>query len=227
MNCQSYNSANNIEENGLTGKLQKRVSPIFDKWGLLQFALIFFFCWIQNSRFVLQTKTPHFYNALHGFQCSFFQSICVGNSFGCIIFILGYCLCFNFQVLVGPSDWEDYSLGKEGAARYRVHNLPKSSGSGIYELGIAVSQTGLGREVGKLDPDQLVVAYLGQADNVRTRLQQYGRTGAHLGNSYANGCANDSKNVSLQKRLGLFDEILSRGYPIVFRWAPVSTSFLC
>lgn len=43
MNCQSYNSANNIEENGLTGKLQKRVSPIFDKWGLLQFALIFFF----------------------------------------------------------------------------------------------------------------------------------------------------------------------------------------
>ncbi|KAM3712889.1 hypothetical protein ACJW31_01G213500 [Castanea mollissima] len=129
----------------------------------------------------------------------------------------------NWKVLVGPSDWEDYALGKEGAARYRVHNLPNSSGSGIYELGIAVSQTGLGREVGKLDPDRLVVVYLGQADNVRTRLQQYGRTGAHLGNSYANGCANDSKNVSLQKQLGLFDEILSRGYPIVFRWAPMES----
>nr|XP_023906613.1 protein EFFECTOR OF TRANSCRIPTION 2-like [Quercus suber]POF18384.1 protein effector of transcription 2 [Quercus suber] len=129
----------------------------------------------------------------------------------------------DWKVLVGPSDWEDHSLGKEGAARYRVHNLPKNSGPGIYELGIAVSQAGLGREVGKLDPDRLVVVYLGQADNVRTRLQQYGRTGAHLGNSYANGCANDSKNVSLQKRPGLFNEILSRGYPIVFRWAPMES----
>lgn len=67
------------------------------------------------------------------------------------------------------------------------------------------------------------MVYLGQADNVRMRLQQYGRTGAHLGNSYAN----DSNNVSLQKRLGFFDEIFARGYPIVFRWAPVSTSLLC
>lgn len=129
----------------------------------------------------------------------------------------------KWQVLVGPSDWEDYSLGKEGAARYRVHNLPKSSGSGVYELGIVVAQTGLGREVGKLDPDRIVVVYLGQADNVRTRLQQYGRTGAHLGNSYSNGCPNDSKNVCLQNRPGLFDGILTRGYPIVFRWAPMES----
>ncbi len=71
------------------------------------------------------------------------------------------------------------------------------------------------------------MVYLGQADNVRTRLQQYGRTGAHLGNSYSNGCPNDSKNVCLQNRPGLFDGILTRGYPIVFRWAPVSTSLLC
>ena len=117
-------------------------------------------------------------------------------------------------------------MGKEGAARYRVHNLPKSSDSGLYELGIVVAQTGLGREVGKLDPDRIVVAYLGQADNVRTRLQQYGRTGAHLGNSYSNGCPNDSQNVCLQKGPGFFDGIFSRGHPIVFRWASVST-LLC
>lgn len=188
----------------------------------------FFFRWIQNSRFVLQTKTLLIY-IVPSMDSSvpFFNPYVQVTPLGVLFSFWAYCLCSNFQVLVGPSDWEDYALGKEGAARYRVHNLPNSSGSGIYELGIAVSQTGLGREVGKLDPDRLVVVYLGQADNVRTRLQQYGRTGAHLGNSYANGCANDSKNVSLQKQLGLFDEILSRGYPIVFRWAPVSTSLLC
>uniref|UniRef100_A0A803RBZ1 Uncharacterized protein n=1 Tax=Cannabis sativa TaxID=3483 RepID=A0A803RBZ1_CANSA len=31
----------------------------------------------------------------------------------------------RWEILVGPSDWEDHSLGKEGAERYRVHNLPK------------------------------------------------------------------------------------------------------
>ncbi|KAG6662076.1 protein EFFECTOR OF TRANSCRIPTION 2-like isoform X2 [Carya illinoinensis] len=127
----------------------------------------------------------------------------------------------QWQILVGPSDWEDYSLGKEGAAWYRVHNLPKSSGPGVYELGIAVSRTGLGREVGRLNPDGILGVYLGQADNVRTRLQRYGRTGAHLGHSYPNGQPNDSKSVSVQKGPGLFEEIFSRRYPIVFRWAPM------
>lgn len=125
------------------------------------------------------------------------------------------------QILVGPSDWEDYTLGKEGAERYRVYNLPKDSGPGVYELGIAVSRTGLGREIGKLDPERIVVVYLGQADSVRTRLQRYGRSGAHLGNSYSTGFPNDCK-TALQKGPGLFEEILLRGYPIVFRWAPVS-----
>ncbi|KAE7998574.1 hypothetical protein FH972_003108 [Carpinus fangiana] len=126
----------------------------------------------------------------------------------------------KWQILVGPSDWEDYLLGKEGATRYRVQNLPKSSGPGLYELGIAVSRTGLGREISKLDPDRVIVTYLGQADNVKTRLQQYGRTGAHLGNRCFNGCPNDSKSVCLQKEPGLFEEIFSNGYPIVFRWVP-------
>ncbi|KAF2285154.1 hypothetical protein GH714_038866 [Hevea brasiliensis] len=125
---------------------------------------------------------------------------------------------FCFQVLIGPTDWEDYSQGKEGVARYRVHNLPTSSGPGLYELGVAVSRSGLGRLVGKLDPDDIVVVYLGQADNVRSRLQRYGRSGAHLGNAYATGHW-DSKNDSPQKGLGLFEEIFSGGHSIVFRWA--------
>lgn len=131
---------------------------------------------------------------------------------------------FYSQVLIGPSDWEDYSQRKEGAARYRVHNLPTSSGPGLYELGIAVSRSGLGRLVGKLDPDDIVVVYLGQADNVRSRLQSYGRSGAHLGNSYATGHW-DSSNGSPQKGPRLFEEIFAGGHSIVFRWASVSTAF--
>ena len=61
-------------------------------------------------------------------------------------------------------------LGKEGAERYKVHNLPKNSGAGVYELGIAVSKMGLGHEIMKLDSERIIVVYLGQANNVRTRL---------------------------------------------------------
>ncbi|KAF3439581.1 hypothetical protein FNV43_RR17859 [Rhamnella rubrinervis] len=129
----------------------------------------------------------------------------------------------QWKILVGPSDWEDYSLGKDGAERYRVHNLPTSSSPGVYELAIAVSHTGLGRKIVKLDPERIVVVYLGQAENLRTRLQHYGRTGAHLGNSYSTDHPTDCKTVSSQKGPGLFEEILSRGYPIVFRWAPMQT----
>lgn len=129
----------------------------------------------------------------------------------------------SFQILIGPSDWEDYFQGKEGSAKYRIHNLPKKSGPGVYELGIAVSRSGLGRKVYKLDPDRIVVVYLGQADNVRTRLQQYGRTGAHLGNSCSSYDPDDCNPISFQKGLGLFEEIFSQGLPIIYRWAPVST----
>ncbi|KAB5552575.1 hypothetical protein DKX38_009886 [Salix brachista] len=126
----------------------------------------------------------------------------------------------KWQLLIGPSDWQDYFLGKEGASRYRVHNLPTTSGPGLYELGIVVSRSTLPRrDVGKLVPDGMVVVYLGQADNVKTRLQQYGRSGAHLGNTYSTGYVNDSKDDSLKTGLGLFEEIFSRGHSIVYRWA--------
>ncbi|XP_065850739.1 protein EFFECTOR OF TRANSCRIPTION 2-like isoform X2 [Euphorbia lathyris] len=123
----------------------------------------------------------------------------------------------KWQVLIGPSDWEDYAQGKEGAARYRVHSLPSRSAPGLYELGVAVSRSGFGRNVGKLDPDDIAVVYLGQAENVRSRLQRYGRCGAHLGN--ATGDWSDSKTASPQNGIGLFEEIFSKGYRIVYRWA--------
>ncbi|XP_050121398.1 protein EFFECTOR OF TRANSCRIPTION 2-like [Malus sylvestris] len=104
----------------------------------------------------------------------------------------------TWKILVGPSDWKDHSLGKEGAERYRVHNLPEKESPDVYELGVSGCSS-QGREIGKHDPGCIVPVYLGQADNVRTRLQQYGRSGAHLGKE--------------------FEDLLSRGNSIAYRWA--------
>ncbi|KAF7142660.1 hypothetical protein RHSIM_Rhsim05G0022900 [Rhododendron simsii] len=123
----------------------------------------------------------------------------------------------DWKILVGPSDWEDHYLGKEGAERYRVHNLPNcSSCSGLYELGIAVPHSSSSRETSKLDPDCIIPVYLGQAENVRTRLQRYGREGAHL----ENGKLTSELNSSTQQGLGLFSDIFARSYSVVYRWAP-------
>lgn len=118
----------------------------------------------------------------------------------------------KWKELVGPSDWEDHSLGKEEAFRYRVHNLPKGTGPGVYELGIAVPRASLGRNVDKFDSDEVIVVYLGQADSVRTRLQAYGRTGTHL---------NSGSDSGLRNGFGYFEDIFCRGYSIVYRWAPM------
>ncbi|KAH7852920.1 hypothetical protein Vadar_030992 [Vaccinium darrowii] len=72
------------------------------------------------------------------------------------------------QILIGASDWEDQSLGKEGTERYRYHNLPNcSSCSGLYEFGIAIPCSSSSRETSKLDPDSIIPVYLGQAENIR------------------------------------------------------------
>lgn len=125
----------------------------------------------------------------------------------------------SFQILIGPSDWEDHLLNKDGAEKYRTQNLPNcSSCPGLYELGIAVSCPQTGREFDKLKSNFIIPVYLGQANNVRTRLQRYGREGAHLENGFPNSELSDSRGQ------GLFTEIFSRGFPIVYRWAPVSIS---
>lgn len=101
---------------------------------------------------------------------------------------------FPCQILIGALDWKDHSAGKEGAERYTTQNLPTYTSPGVYELGIAVATSAV------------IPVYLGQADNVRGRVQSYGRHGAHLQNP----------------PLLLFSDIFSRGFPIVYRWAPVS-----
>lgn len=130
-------------------------------------------------------------------------------------------ICHFLQVLIGPSDWENYSLGKDGVERYRLHNLPIScSCPGLYELGIAKddSHNDEGHKIREFHPNCVIVVYLGQAENVRTRLQHYGRVGSHL--DHGNSIENTSP--CLQRRPGLFREVFSRGFPIVFRWVPVS-----
>ncbi|GAB4838928.1 hypothetical protein Ancab_028460 [Ancistrocladus abbreviatus] len=129
----------------------------------------------------------------------------------------------KWQVLIGATDWSDYGMGKEGAERYRVQNLPARSGPGLYEIGVAVWPTVSGRQVGKLAPDRIVVVYLGQANDVRSRLQRYGRGGAHLESK-----GNDESFVPrVQTEPGeagsLFKDIFSKGYAIVYRWAPMNS----
>lgn len=116
-------------------------------------------------------------------------------------------------------------MGKEGVERYRTQNLPNwTSCPGIYELGIATSRPRYERETRKLEPSSVIPVYLGQADNLRNRLQQYGRDGSHLENGCTSSKTVNCQSVSSQKGSGLFTDIFSRGLPIVYRCAPVSTT---
>ncbi|KAI3956885.1 hypothetical protein MKX01_000919 [Papaver californicum] len=126
----------------------------------------------------------------------------------------------EWKVLIGPSDWENYLLRKEGIERYRNHNLPLTcSCPGLYELGVASTRSNSGHDVRKLDQKGIIVVYLGQADNIRTRLQDYGRGGSHLDRGKSTNNTNADSNFVYQQGPGLFKEIFSKGFPIVFRWA--------
>lgn len=127
----------------------------------------------------------------------------------------------KWQILIGPSDWDDYAMGKGGVERYRIHNLPPCSiCPGLYELGISEIPRE-GRKSREHPSDGIVVVYLGQADNVRARLQQYGRAGSHLERRNSIVCANNCDDLCLVKGPGLFKEVFSKGYSILFRWAPM------
>ncbi|RZC50008.1 hypothetical protein C5167_018429 [Papaver somniferum] len=126
----------------------------------------------------------------------------------------------DWKILIGPSDWENYLLRKEGVERYRNHNLPLTcSCPGLYELGVASTRSNSGRDVRKLDQNGIIVVYLGQADNIRSRLQDYGRAGSHLDRGKSTNNLNADSNFVYQRGPGLFKEIFSKGFPIVFRWA--------
>ncbi|VVB11481.1 unnamed protein product [Arabis nemorensis] len=71
------------------------------------------------------------------------------------------------KIMVGANSMEDFRKGKDCVGRYRVQgSLP-----GLYELGVAVIGHDQGR---KVDSGDDLVAYLGQAETIRSRLQPYG-----------------------------------------------------
>lgn len=130
-----------------------------------------------------------------------------------------------FQILIGALDWENHRSGKDGSERYRLHNLPLSSSCpGIYELGVCTAHENARSH--RVRSREVVVAYLGQAENVRTRLQHYGRAGSHLdnGNHQSNSSCESSSSslIKNKKDPGFFKDVFNRGFSLVFRWAPVS-----
>ncbi|XP_020583664.1 protein EFFECTOR OF TRANSCRIPTION 2-like [Phalaenopsis equestris] len=129
----------------------------------------------------------------------------------------------KWEILIGPNDWKDHASGKDGVERYRIHNLPAASScTGLYELGVASIPTTEGHRLRKLDWENVIVVYLGQADNVRTRLQEYGRSGSHLDHGNLITHRKNSESSSAVG-LGLFKDIFSKGYSIMFRWAPIKS----
>lgn len=162
----------------------------------------------------------------------------------------------DWKVLVGPTDWQNHSAGSEGAQRYRLHNLPSSYfGPGVYELALCPTEfsSSHGRRSSSCPrKDTTVIVYVGQAENIRTRLQNYGCCGSHLEGSMEllkggkfqqseNTSPNlwqtkpdaaektfDPLNSSDKKEDGcccpcLFTKAFSRGYSIAFRWTAVES----
>lgn len=91
---------------------------------------------------------------------------------------------FVMQILVGPSDWSEHAAGKDGIERYHLHNLPGAHfGPGVYELGVTApswSPTSHRQRARTLKREDVMAVYVGQADNIRLRLQKYGQAGSHL-----------------------------------------------
>lgn len=150
----------------------------------------------------------------------------------------------DWKVLVGPNDWRNHYKGLEGAAKYRLHNLPNCFHSGVYELAVYLDKSTHAHDTRKgtsnrLNKDALVPVYVGQAENVRDRLQEYGRCGSHLEGSLQNGKCQQCETRTSQTNTGfierivvtagyfeegfcplphLFTRAFDRAYSIAFRW---------
>ncbi|EFJ05416.1 hypothetical protein SELMODRAFT_431583 [Selaginella moellendorffii] len=111
-------------------------------------------------------------------------------------------------------------------SRYRLHNLPSKSAvrPGIYELGIVrpCSSSRKRKKKKRLHRRDVVAVYLGQAENVRQRLQSYGQGGSHLeGWTGLEKWLPEKRVLTQIFRQGprLFSEIFARGYSLAFRWS--------
>ncbi|EOA14423.1 hypothetical protein CARUB_v10027625mg [Capsella rubella] len=94
-------------------------------------------------------------------------------------------------------DFSDFNYGK-GVRRYRHEHLPPKHCAGLYELGVAL--TGQDLRQG-FDPVDVLATYLGHSVDVRSRLQEYGRSGGHL--AYALYKAISSEQGSILFRYAL------------------------
>ncbi|KAG0631666.1 hypothetical protein M758_1G270800 [Ceratodon purpureus] len=149
----------------------------------------------------------------------------------------------NWKILVGPSDWSEHAAGKDGIDRYHLHNLPASHfGPGVYELGVTApswSPTSHSQRTRALKREDVMAVYVGQADNIRLRLQKYGQAGSHLegsrssklyqgdddsvdggtSGSFRSKVAAESGIRKSNKGPRLFSEVFALGSSIAFRWA--------
>ncbi|KAI5056308.1 hypothetical protein GOP47_0028126 [Adiantum capillus-veneris] len=151
----------------------------------------------------------------------------------------------EWKVLLGPDDWQNYYDGQEGAERYKLHNLPTKNcfHSGVYELALYLEKS-TSRSIKK--GARVVPVYVGHTENVRARLQDYGRDGSHLECPHANRKCQQCKNPHItvyQTNLGSLERIVvtsnqelcssprlltrsfDEGYSIAFRWTPTKSKF--
>ncbi|XP_023633424.1 LOW QUALITY PROTEIN: protein EFFECTOR OF TRANSCRIPTION 3 [Capsella rubella] len=105
-------------------------------------------------------------------------------------------LILHIQILI---DFSDFNYGK-GVRRYRHEHLPPKHCAGLYELGVAL--TGQDLRQG-FDPVDVLATYLGHSVDVRSRLQEYGRSGGHL--AYALYKAISSEQGSILFRYALWE----------------------
>jgi len=159
----------------------------------------------------------------------------------------------SWKILIGPSDWKEHAAGTEGIGRYQIHNLPIDYfGPGVYELGVTVPAwlpTQHSRTQSRhLRHQDVITCYVGQAENIRQRLQRYGQAGAHLETPISSGLSlikNETQSSDLESRVlshagdwradnslalknkrrglpqgpNLFSEVFALGSSIAFRWA--------
>lgn len=84
--------------------------------------------------------------------------------------------------------------------------------------------TAAGRHVRKRD---VLPVYVGQAENVRTRLQQYGKDGSHLGSAGKAVGGTEARQrgkqkVASEQNSGMFQQAFALGYAVVFRYSKVT-----
>ncbi|KAG0620663.1 hypothetical protein M758_4G233700 [Ceratodon purpureus] len=152
----------------------------------------------------------------------------------------------KWKILMGPLDSTEQinsASRKDGSCKYHTHNLPAAQfGPGVYELGVTApswSQVPNSKRSRTLKTEDVIPVYIGQAANIRQRLQKYGQAGAQLEHGSRPSTPHHGDNDSVKGRSPrmvqsgfrgelpnstgsgprLFSEVFALGSSIAFRWA--------